>query len=155
MRSETACSSPCLLTPINLTVNTALIAGSIVDNSLCISSQAMSIYEDVASMGDFDDEDFSDTGYDSDMGSRAEFGWKTWNDACPWESWSTSEDFPPDSARALPAVFVKDVVYYRDDCKFPEWDVCYIGINSVNYRYRCVDGDIYLVRLCLYILVYG
>ena len=77
------------------------------------------------------------------------FGWKTWNDACAWESWSTSEDFPPDSARALPAVFAKDVVYYRDDCKFPKWDVCYTGINSVNYRYRYVDGDIYLVRLCL------
>ena len=44
---------------------------------------------------------------------------------------------------------VKDVVYYRDDCKFSEWDVCYTGINSVNYRYRYVDGDIYLVRLCL------
>ena len=49
------------------------IAGSIVDNSLCISSPAMSSYEDVDSMGDFHDEDFSDTGCDSDMGSGAEF----------------------------------------------------------------------------------
>ena len=86
------------------------IAGSIVDDSLCISSQAMSSYEDVASMGDFDDEVFSDTGCDTDMGSRAEFGWQTQNDTCAWESWSTSQDFPPDSARALPVVFVKDVV---------------------------------------------
>ena len=118
-----------------------------MDNSLCISNQAMSSYEDVASMGDFDYEDFSDTtGFDSDMGCGVEFGWNTWNDACAWESWSASGDFPPDSAIALPAVLVKDVVYYRDDCKFPEWDVCYTGIN---YRYRYVDGDIYLVRLCL------
>ena len=36
-------------------------------------SPAMSSYEDVASMGDFHDEDFSDTGCDSDMGSGAEF----------------------------------------------------------------------------------
>ena len=126
------------------------IAGSIVDNSLCISSQEMSSYVDVASMGDFDDEDFIDaTGFDSDMGSGAEFGWNTWNDACTWESWNASGDFPPDSTIALPAVLVKDVVCYRDDCKFPEWDVCYTGINSVNYRHRYVDGDIYLVRLCL------
>ena len=58
------------------------IAGSIVDNSLCISSQAMSSYEDVASMGDSMgdfDFDFSDTGCDSDMGSGAEFGWQTRN----------------------------------------------------------------------------
>ena len=46
-----------------------LIAGSFVDNSLCISSQAMSNYGDVASMGEFADEDFIDTGFDSDMGS--------------------------------------------------------------------------------------
>ena len=45
-----------------------LSAGSFVDNSLCISSQAMSNYRDVASMGDFADEDFIDTGFDSDMG---------------------------------------------------------------------------------------
>ena len=110
----------------------------------------MSSYEDVASMGDFDDEDFSDTtGFDSDMGSWAEFGWNTRNDACAWESWSASGDFPPDSAIALPAVLVKDVVCYRDDGKFPEWDVCYTGINSVNNRYRYVDGDIYFVRLCV------
>ena len=57
--------------------------------------------------------------------------------------------FPPDSARALPAVFVKDVEDSRDDCTFPEWDVCYTGINSVNYRYSYVDGDIYLIWLCL------
>ena len=44
---------------------------------------------------------------------------------------------------------MKDVVCYRDDGKFPEWDVCYTGINSVNHRYRYVDGDIYYVRLCL------
>ena len=55
----------------------------------------------------------------------------------------------PGNLGALPAVFGKDVVYYRDDGKFPEWDVCNTGINSVNYRYRYVDGDIYLVWLRL------
>ena len=84
-----------------------LIAGSFVDNSLCNSSQAMSNYRDVASMGDFADEDFIDTGFDSDMGSGAEFD----SHACAWESWSAYENSPPDSARALPAVSVKDVVY--------------------------------------------
>ena len=124
-----------------------LIAGSRADNSLCVSSQAISNYRDVASMGDFSDEDFIDTDFDSDMGSGAEFGWNTRNDACAWESWSTSENFPPDSARALPSV--KDVVDYRDDSKCPKGDVCYSGINSVNCRDRCVDGDGYLVRLCV------
>ena len=40
------------------------------------------------------------TGFDSDMGSEAEFEWNTRNDAHAWESWSASENFPPDSARA-------------------------------------------------------
>ena len=57
-----------------------------MDNSLCISSQAMSNCGDVASMGDFADEDFIDTGVDLDMGSGPEFGWNTWDDACAWES---------------------------------------------------------------------
>ena len=52
-----------------------LISGSCVDNSLCLSSQTMSSYRDVAYMGDFADEDFIDTGFDSDMGSEAEFEW--------------------------------------------------------------------------------
>ena len=94
-----------------------LIAGSRVDNSLYISSQAISNYRDVAYLGDFADEDFIDTDFDSDMGSGAEFGWNTRNDACAWESWSASENFPPDSAKALPSV--KDAVDYRDDSKCP------------------------------------
>ena len=124
-----------------------LIAGLFVDNGLCISSQIVSSYGDVASIGDFVDEDFIDTGFDSDMGSGAEFRWNTRDDACTSESWSAFENFPPDSARALPAVSVKDVVYYRDDSKCPEGDVCYAGINSVSCRDRYVDGDRY--RLCL------
>ena len=124
-----------------------LIAGSSADNKLCISSQTMSSYEDVACMGDFVDEDFIDGGFDSDMGSGAEFSWTTRDDACEWESWSASENFLPDSDRALPAVSVKDVVYYRDDSKYPDGDVCYTGINSVSCRDRYVDGDRY--RLCL------
>ena len=58
-------------------------------------------------------------------------------------------NLPPDSARALPVVSVKDVVYYRDDSKCPEGDVCNTGINSVNCRDRYVDGNRYLFRLCL------
>ena len=84
----------------------------IVDNSLCNSSQAMSNYGDVASMGDFADEDFIDTGFDSDMGSGAEFEWNTRHDTCAWESWSAYKNSPTDSARALPAVSLKDVAYY-------------------------------------------
>ena len=87
-------------------------------------------HRDVASMGDFADEDFIDTGLDSDMGSGAEFGWNTRNDACAWESWSASENVPPDSARALPAVSLKDVVHYRDD--------------SVYCRDKYVDGNRYI-----------
>ena len=125
------------------------IAGSIVDGFLCSSSQEMSSYVDVASMGDFDSEDFNDaTGFDLDVGSGAEMEW-TWDDACAWESRNASGDFPPDSDIALPAVLVKDVVCYREDCGFPEWDVCYTGLNSDKYRHRYVDVDIYLVRLCL------
>ena len=53
------------------------------------------------------------------------------------------------SRRTLPAVSVKDVVYYKDDSKCLEGDVCYTGINSVNCRDRYVDGNRYIVRLCL------
>ena len=57
-------------------------AGSIVDNSLCISNQDKLSYVDVASMGDFDSEDFDDAiGFDSDEGSVAELEWNTWDDA--------------------------------------------------------------------------
>ena len=76
-----------------------LIYGSFVDNSLCLASQAMSSNRDVAHMGDFADEDFNDTGFDSDMGSVVEFQWNTRNDAYAWES----QKFPPDSVRAFPA----------------------------------------------------
>ena len=90
-----------------------LISGLCVDNSLCLSSQTMASYKDVAYMGDFADEDFIDTEFDSDMGSEAEFEWNTRNDTYAWESWSASENFPADSARALPAESVKDVVYIQ------------------------------------------
>ena len=99
-------------------------------------------------MGDFADEDFIDTGFDSDMGSGAEFEWNTRNDAYAWESRSASEKFPLDSVRALPARSVKDVVYYRDDNKCPERDVCCTGIHCVNCAERYIDGARYLVRLC-------
>ena len=67
-----------------------LISDSRVDNCLCLSSQTMSSYKDVAYMGDFADEDFIDTGFDSDMGSEVEFEWKTRNDAYAWECRSVS-----------------------------------------------------------------
>ena len=53
---------------------------------LCNSSYTMSSYEEVAYMGDFVDEDIMDTGFDSDIGSEAEFRWTTRDDACAWES---------------------------------------------------------------------
>ena len=63
--------------------------------------------------------------------------------ACTWESQNASGDFPPDSAIALPAVLLKE------NCGFPEWDVCCTGLDFCKYRHRYVDGDIFLVRLCL------
>ena len=61
-------------------------AGSIVDNSLCISNQDTLSSVDVASMGDFDSEYFDDAiGFDLDKGSVAELEWNTWDDACAWE----------------------------------------------------------------------
>ena len=111
-----------------------LISASCVDNSLCLSGQTMSSFRDVAYMGDFADEDFIDTGFDSDMGSEAEFKWNARNDACAWESWSAS---------------VKDVVYYRDFSKCLESDICCTGIQSVDCAERYIDGAGYLIRLCL------
>ena len=46
----------------------------VTDEILCNSSYTLSIYEDVAYMGDFVDKDFVDTGFDSDTGSGAESG---------------------------------------------------------------------------------
>ena len=114
---------------------------------LCNSSYTMSSYEDVAYMGDFVDKDFMDTGFDSDIGSEAEVRWITRDDACAWESWRASGISLLDSAGALPAVSVKDVVYYRNDSNCQEGDVCYTGINSVCCKDRYADGDRY--RLCL------
>ena len=125
-------------------------AGSIVDNSLGISNQDNSSYVDVASIGDFDSEDFDDTtGFDSDVGSVAELEWNTWDDACAWESQNVSGDFSLNLVIALPAVLLKDVVYCMEDCGFPEWNVCCTGLDFCRYRHRYVDGDIYLARLCL------
>ena len=36
-----------------------------------------------------------------------------------------------------------------EDCGFPEWDVCWIGLDFCKCRHRYVDGDIYLAWLCL------
>ena len=96
---------------------------------LCNSSYTMSSYDNDTYLGDFVDEDFMDTGSDSDIGSEAEFRWTTRDDACAWESWRASGNSPPDSAGALPAVSVKDVVYNRNDSKCQEGDVCYTEIN--------------------------
>ena len=77
---------------------------------LCNSSYNMSSYEDVAYMGDFVDEDFMETGFDSDIGSEAQFRWTTRDDACTWESWRVSGNSPPDSAGAqLARVNVPDL----------------------------------------------
>ena len=126
-------------------------AGLIVDNSLCVSNQDNLSSVDVASMGDFDSEDFGDAiGFDSDKGSVAELEWNTWDDACAWEFQNASSgDFPPDSAIATPAVLLKDVVYPMEYCGFPECNVCWTGCDFCRCRHRYVDGDIYFARLCL------
>ena len=70
-------------------------AGSIVDNSLCVSIWDNLSSVDVASMGNIDSEDFDDAiSFDSDKGSVAELEWNTWDDACAWEFQNASGDFP-------------------------------------------------------------
>ena len=78
--------------------------------------QALSSNRDVACMCAFVDEDFNDTGFDSDVDSRMEFEWNTGNDAYTGES----EISPPDSVAAFPARSAKEVLCYRDDTKSPE-----------------------------------
>ena len=105
-------------------------AGSIVDNSLCVSNRDSLGSVDVASMGDFDSGDFDDAiSFDSDKRSVAELEWNTWNDACAWEFQNASGDFPPDSVLATPAVLLKDVLYPMEDGGIPEWDGCWTFVN--------------------------
>ena len=115
-----------------------------VDN-LSQASQALSSNRDVACMGDFVDEDFNDTGFDSDLDSRMEFEWNTWNDAYTGES----EISLPDSVTAFPARSAKEVLCYRDDNKSLEEGACCAGIRSVNCATRYIYGARCLVRLCL------
>ena len=57
-----------------------------MDNSVGVSNQDNLSSVDVASMGDFDSEDFDDAiGFDLDKGSVTELEWNTWDDACVWE----------------------------------------------------------------------
>ena len=115
-----------------------------VDNS-SQASQALSSNRDVTCMGDFVDENFNDTGFDSDVGSRMEFEWNTWNDAYTAESEISS----PDSVTAFPARSAKEVICYRHDNKSPEEGACCTGICSDNCATRYIDGASCLVRLCL------
>ena len=69
------------------------IYGSRMVDNLSQASQALSSNRDVACMGDFIDEDFNETGFDSDVDSRMEFEWNGWDDAYTGES----EISPPDS----------------------------------------------------------
>ena len=75
------------------------ISGSRMVDSSSQASQELSSNRDVACMGDFVDEEFNDTGFDSDVGSGMEFEWNTRNDAYVWES----VKFPPDSVTDFPA----------------------------------------------------
>ena len=83
-----------------------MISGSRMVDSSTQASQALSSNRDVACMGDFVDDNFNDTGFDSDVGSGMEFEWNTRNDTYAWES----VKFPPDSVTAFPARSVKEVV---------------------------------------------
>ena len=129
-------------------------AGSIVDNSLCVSNRDSLDSVDVASMGDFDSEDFDYTiSFDSENGSVAELEWNTWYDVCVWEFQNASGDFPPDSVLATPAVLLKDILYLMEDGGIPEWDGCWTGLDFCKCRHKYVDGDIYFPRLCLLDLI--
>ena len=119
--------------------------GSHMVDSASQASQALSNKGEVACMSDFDDEDFNDTGFDSDVGSGIEFEWNTRDDAYTWES----ENSLPDPDTGFPAEPAKEVVCYRDNMKIPEEDACCTGIRSVNCVTRYIDSARYLVRLCL------
>ena len=120
------------------------IPGSRMVDSASQASQALSNKGEVACMSDFDDEDFNDTGFDSDVGSSMEFEWNTLIDAYAWES----ENSLPDPDTGFPAESAKEVVCYRD-MKIPEEDACCTGIRSVNHATRYIDSARCLVRLCL------
>ena len=121
------------------------IYGSCMVDNLSQASQALSSNRDVACMGDFVDEDFNDTGFESDVDSRMEFEWNGWDDAYTGES----EIFPPDSVMAFPARSAKEVLCYREDTKSPEEGACCAGIRSDNCATRYIYGAGCLVRLCL------
>ena len=121
------------------------ISGLRMVDSSSHASQALSSNRDVACMGDFVDEDFNDTGFNSDVDSRMEFEWNTRNDTYTWES----EKSPPDSVTAFPAKSAKGMVCYREDNKSPEEGACCTGIHSVNGATRYIDSARCLVRLCL------
>ena len=113
------------------------IYGSRMVDNLSQASQALSSNRDVACMGDFVDEDFNDTGFDSGADSRMAFEWNGWDDACTGES----EISPPDSVTVFPASSAKEVLCYRDDKKSPEEGACCAGILSDN----CATRYIYIV----------
>ena len=65
-----------------------------MDNSLCMSEQDSLSYVDVASIGNFDNEDTDDDiGFKSDEGSLAELKWNTWDEACALEFQNASGVF--------------------------------------------------------------
>ena len=73
------------------------ISDSSMVNSAGQAEQLLLNKGEVACMSDFDDDDFNDTGFDSDAGSGMEFKWNTREDAYTWES----ENPLPDPIRML------------------------------------------------------
>ena len=122
------------------------ISDSSMMNSAGQAKQLLLNKGEVACMSDFDDEDFNDTDFDSDVGSGMVIEWNTRDDVHRWESENPlpdlDTDFPTQDG-------TKEVVCYRDDRNIPEEDVCCTDIHSVN----CVTGYIgsarYIVPLCL------
>ena len=88
--------------------------------------------------------------FNSDEGSVAELEWNTWDEACALEFQHASVVFPPDSAVVHPAVNIKDNICDMGDSGHPAWDVCCTGRAFDTHGYvGCVDGNIYMARLCL------
>ena len=91
------------------------------------------------SFSDFDSVDSNvDFCFNPDEGSVAELEWNTWDEECALAFQHAS------------VVFIKDDICDMGDSGHPAWDVVCTGRAFDTQGYvGCVDGNIYMARLCL------
>ena len=113
------------------------------DEKDCLGSDVGSSVDGSLSFSDFDS-------VDADECSVAELEWNTWDEACALEFQHASVVFPPDSAAVRPVVNIRDKIFDMGYGGHPAWEVCCTGRAFDTYGYvGCVDGNIYMARLCL------